>query len=313
MQTASPTLLSDLSHEGLMRVSGADAVTFLQGQLSTDIDRLAADFSQLSSWSNAKGRVVTILRLFRRDDSIYLSLPASLLAAVKKRLSMYVLRSKVTLEDASTVLARLGIAGPRGADTLKTAGLTLPDEINATTRSGDIQIIRLHGATPRYALYGSASSLAAFRTKLEATGVKSAGEEAWALEKILVGEPTVYPETTEHFVAQMLNLDQLAAIDFKKGCYIGQEVIARAHYRGAVKRHMHQASSTAAIELKPGMVIHAKGSDAPVAEIVDVRKDSNGIWQMLLVIQDESKDMELLAPGGTAISLESRVRQSLSW
>jgi len=305
MHAAFPTSLFDLCHEGLIRVSGADAAIFLQGQLSTDVEKLTANSSQLSSWSNAKGRVVTILRLFRRGDSIYLSLPAPMLANVKKRLTMYVLRSKVMVEDASPALGRLGIAGPQAPDVLKTAGLMAPGEVNGLTQSGGIQVIRLHGETPRYALYGPADLLAALITKLETTGVRSLDAEAWALEKILAGEPTVYPETMEHFVAQMLNLDQLGAIDFKKGCYLGQEVIARAHYRGAVKRHMHRASSTAASELKPGIEIHAKGSDSPVAEVVDAGKDSKGIWRVLLVVQDESNGAELLAPGGTAISLDS--------
>ncbi|HSN17180.1 MAG TPA: folate-binding protein, partial [Gammaproteobacteria bacterium] len=132
--------------------------------------------------------------------------------------------------------------------------------------------------------------LTALKERWEAA--RTAGDEdSWALGKILAGEPTVYPETSEHFVAQMLNLDQLGAIDFKKGCYIGQEVIARAHYRGGVKRHMLRAACESTSSLRPGDEVLAQGS--PVGEVVDARRDASGIWQMLAVIQDDFRTAPL--------------------
>lgn len=298
------TILADLTHEALIRVSGPDAVAFLQGQLSTDVEQLTTVASQLSSWSNAKGRVVTVLRLFRRDESIYLSLPGSLLAPVEKRLSMYVLRSKVTLENADTALASFGLAGAKATDLLRHAAITPPTTPNGLVDKDGVQIIRLHGETPRYVMHGSKDAVSALAKRLEASGAKTANQDAWALAKIIAGEPTVYPETTEHFVAQMLDLEKLGGIDFKKGCYIGQEIIARAHYRGAVKRHMHRAESAAAVELRPGMEVHAKDSESPVAEIVDARRDGKDIWQMLLVVQDDAREAELVhAFSGMAVTL----------
>ncbi|HEV2111291.1 MAG TPA: folate-binding protein [Gammaproteobacteria bacterium] len=306
MHPDSPTLLTELSQEGVLRVSGADAVAFLQGQLSTDIEKLNPGVSQFSSWSNAKGRVVTLLRLFRRDGDIYLSLPAALLAPVKKRLSMYVLRSQVTLEDASGTLAHLGLAGPDVPALLQKAGITTPATVDAMTESDGAQIIRLHGETPRYAIYGTAAAAEKLRAQLESLGAQHGTEDAWALMKIRAGEPTIYPETTEQFVAQMLDLDQLGAIDFKKGCYIGQEVIARAHYRGAVKRHMVRAESRSTVPLRPGADIHAIHDDSPVAEVVDARLDAAGTWQMLLVIQDNAREADLVhAFSGAAVTLAS--------
>lgn len=306
MHPDSTTLLTELSQEGLIRVSGADAIGFLQGQFSTDIEKLTPNLSQLSSWSNAKGRVVTLLRLFRRDGDIYLSLPATLLEPVKKRLSMYVLRSKVALEDASGALARLGLAGPDAATLLQQASIAAPAAIDTLTETDGAQIIRLHGEMPRYAVYGTAAAIAKLRSQLEALGAQSATEDTWALMKIRAGEPTVYPETTEHFVAQMLDLDKLGGIDFKKGCYIGQEVIARAHYRGAVKRHMVRAESRSTVPLRPGADIHATHDDSPVAEVVDARLDAAGTWQMLLVIQDDARETDLVhAFSGAPVELVS--------
>jgi folate-binding protein YgfZ len=259
--------------------------------------------SQFSSWSNAKGRVLTLLRPFRRGDDIYLALPTSLQTSVQKKLAMYVLRSKVALTDASSQFARLGVAGTDSPALLSQAGITVPTQANDVTSSDDVQAIRLHGAIPRYALYGSADALAAHRKKLEVPGAASS-QEAWSLQKILAGEPTVHPETTEHFVAQMLDLDKLGGIDFKKGCYTGQEVIARSHYRGGVKRHLLRASSEGAEGLKPGAEIHVAGQGAPVAEVVDARRDATGLWQMLLVIQDDFRDARLVhGASGAAVRI----------
>lgn len=302
---AADTLLTDLSHAGLIRVEGTDAVAFLQGQLSTDIEKLTADNCQLSSWNNAKGRVVALLHLFLYDGAIYMALPEPLVAPVLKRLSMYVLRSKVMLTDATDTLARFGVTGA-GADVLLAkAGIKVPSAVNGVIDRDGVQIIRLHGETPRYTVKAPVPKLIALWEELERLGTKPTNADAWSLAKILAGEPSIFLETSEHFVAQMLNLDVLGAIDFKKGCYIGQEVIARSHYRGGVKRHMLRGRSPATADLRPGMELQLKGGDSPVAEVVDARRDAGGIWQMLLVVQDDHKDAELVhAASGASVSLD---------
>ena len=291
---AGDAILSDLSHAGLIRVEGADAVGFLQGQLSTDMEKLTDDTCQLSSWNNPKGRVTTLLHLFRQDGAIHMALPATLLAPVLKRLSMYVLRSKVTLKDATDTLARFGVAGTGATALLAKAGIEAPASVYGITNHEGVQVIRLYGDVPRFTIKAPVPKLSALWEAVEHLGTRPTNENAWALAKILTGEPSIFPETSEHFVAQMLNLDVLGVIDFKKGCYIGQEVIARSHYRGGVKRHMLRGQSSAASEMKAGMELHAKGGEMPVAEIVDARRDASGIWQMLLVVQDDHKDAELV-------------------
>ena len=292
--SVSEVILTDLSHAGLIRVEGTDAVEFLQGQLSTDIDRLDDETCQLSSWNNAKGRVVTLLHLFHWDGAIYLALPSALTPPVLKRLSLYVLRSKVKLTDATNTLARFGIAGPGANTLLAQSGVSVPSTAMAVTHVDGTQVIRLHGDVPRFTVKAPVPKLIALWEQLEALGVRPADDEDWALTKLLAGEPSVFPETSEHFVAQMLDLDKLGGIDFKKGCYIGQEVIARSHYRGGVKRHLVRAEARLSMRLKAGMEIHAKGQDSPVAEVVDARLDGSGMCQMLLVIQDDAREMALL-------------------
>lgn len=292
MPADSKPILVDLSYKGLIRVSGADAVPFLQGQLSTDIEKLTPEVSQLSSWSNAKGRVVAIMRMFRRDDDIYLALPASMKASVLKRLSMYVLRAKVTLADAGDEIASLALIGTEALALLAQAGIPVPERVNDLTSAGTLQAIRTYGE-PRYFIYGPTAELAGLKGRWE-SATTPGSEDAWALGKILAGEPTIYPETSEHFVAQMLGLEELGGIDFRKGCYTGQEVIARAHYRGGVKRHLARAQCETDLVLKPGMEIHGVEQDAPVAEIVDARHDDAGVWQMLVVIQDDFRGVPLV-------------------
>ena len=301
-------LLADLSHERLIAVTGDDARTFLQGQLSTDVHAFDAATSQFSSWNNAKGRVVTLLRIFERDAVIYISLPSELLATVLKRLRLYVLRSKVALADASDSLARFGVMGGAAPALLQTCKLPVPQTINAVTQDGSVQIIRLHGTEPRFALYGLADNLMTIWEKLMALGAKPAPTEAWELGRILAGVPKVHPETSEHFVAQMLGLEELGAIHFKKGCYLGQEVIARAHYRGAVKRHLHRAQCGSSASIVPGAIINTRDNGQAVAEVVDASRDANKLWQLLIVLQDEFVNTALQINGAAVSLLQSKLR-----
>jgi hypothetical protein len=299
MPTDSKTILMDLSYKGLIRASGADVVAFLQGQLSVDIEKLEPSMTRLCSWNTAKGRVVTLIRAFRRGEDIFLALPGGLKAQVLKRLSMYVLRSQVKLTDASSEFGCLGLIGEGAAGLMAEANIPVPMRPDDATSTDALQILRLHGEAPRYVIYGAESALATLKQRWEP--ITAAGtEDDWSLRRILTGEPTVHPETSEHFVAQMLDLDKFGGIDFKKGCYIGQEVIARAHYRGGVKRHLVRAECRTSSRLKPGTDIHARGHDSPVGEVVDARLDAHGVWQMLIVIQDDFREKELTHATGSA-------------
>ena len=304
MQSDSRTILVDLTQAGLIRVSGADALAFLQGQLSTDLNKLTPQQAQFSSWNNAKGRVVTLLHVFRQDGDVYLALPRSMLASVLKRLSMYVLRSKVALTDAGDSLACLGLAGSEAPALLARLEMPVPAEFRDMATHGSVQVVRLFGRTPRYALMGPPGELKELRLHLESAGAIPADAETWALHRILAGEPAIYPETTEQFIAPMLDLDKMGGIDFKKGCYIGQEIIAKTHYLSSVKRHLARAESRSTAPLGPGTDIHTPGHDSPVAEVVDARMDAHGVWQMLLVVRDDYRKAQLVhAVSGAAVRL----------
>ncbi|MGA9855979.1 MAG: folate-binding protein [Gammaproteobacteria bacterium] len=301
------TILADLSMEGMTRVDGTDARTFLQGQLSTDVLALTPITSQLSTWNNSKGRVVTLLRLWEFAGAIHIALPRSLTPSVLKRLGMYVLRSKVSLADSSDTLVHFGIAGREAPGMLTACGWCAPTEANSVAVMEGANLTRLHGDLPRYVLLGEPGKMMRLWDALKDKGARQVGDDPWALLRILASEPIVYFETSEHFVAQMLGLEELGAIDFKKGCYIGQEVIARAHYRGAVKRHLHQASCLADQPIPPGTQIHANVSGQAAGEVVDSRHDSQEKNQMLLVIQDDLRNLQLSLQDKTVISLVDQV------
>lgn len=291
-------IIADLSGDyGLIAADGPEARSFLQGQLSTNVPALTPTRSQFSSWSNVKGRVVTTLRVLDRDGHILLVLPKPLTARVLKRLSLYMLRAKVSLADISDMLVQFGLAGTKATELLAACDLSAPSEINAVTNTQGVRLVRLHGATPRYAVIGEAPQLQRLWTQLKDHGAYPAGSDTWTVLRTVAGEPELHPETSEHFVAQMLGLEELGAVHFNKGCYLGQEVIARAHYRGAVKRHLHRAECNSTAILRPGMEIQATSDKQPVGEIVDACRDTSGEWQLLIVLKDESISVPLRING----------------
>lgn len=217
---ARPTRLGAL---GVLRVAGVDARTFLQGQLSANLDDLTREHVLLASCNSAQGRVQAVLWLASRDDGVALALPASLIDTIAGRLRKYVLRSKVKLE-ADALAAGVVEAEP---DTRTVSE-------RAHVQRAESSVIHLPGHTQHLVI----APPAAFAEERPAAALR------WRQDQVAAGLPQVYPETHEAFVAQMLNLDILGGVSFNKGCYTGQEIIARAHYRGAVKRRMFRFAAT---------------------------------------------------------------------
>ncbi|HET7922016.1 MAG TPA: folate-binding protein [Gammaproteobacteria bacterium] len=294
---AAETLAADLSPLGLLRVDGADARTFLQGQLSTNLNTLRAEQGQFSSWNSPRGRVLTLLHVFLHDDAVHLALPHGLLITVMQGLGRYVLRAKVTLADASDTLVRIGLAGTSAPAQLARLGLSVPQDRWATATQDGITLMRLHGEPPRYVCHGSATRLIELAAALDGH-VHWGQADDWALTGIRAGEPVIYPETSDQFVAQMLALDALGGIDFKKGCYTGQEIIARAHYRGRVKRHLARMSLQGSARFVPGTVIQSAGQNAGV--LLDARPETDGTQAALAVMQEEQLDGTSFRIGGDA-------------
>jgi len=218
-----------LPHMGVLRFAGPDAIGFLQGQVSNDTQRLAAGEPLLAAYSSAQGRVIAVLHLLPHSSGVIALLPRDVLGATCERLRKFVLRAKVKIEDVSD---RLTVIGVRDAAALAAAGLEPPGARKYLERDG-LGVARVGPAAPqsrRFWVIAAAS--------LPLTPADPSIESAWRLADIREGLPTVYAATSEAFVAQMLNLDLIDGISFSKGCYTGQEIIARTQHLGRIKRRM---------------------------------------------------------------------------
>jgi len=258
---------------GVLRVRGADAVAFLQGQVSNDVALLGPGRSLLAGYHNPQGRVIALLRLLQlAPDDVIAVLPRELVGVTAQRLARFILRAKVKLADESAQWTVTGLMRPvspadtatpdvtpphRAAppDSLPPAVTTaapgplageLPASLGEVVRSAESLAVRVGLQPARWLLLSAAAQQG------ELAGGTPVTPQAWLRLAIAAGEPQVYAATSEEFVAQMLNLDAIGAIAFDKGCYTGQEVIARAHYRGRVKRRLQRFRTRAARRLTAG-------------------------------------------------------------
>jgi tRNA-modifying protein YgfZ len=265
----------DLDDLGVLRIRGADATHFLQGQLSNDLARLHSGGSLLAGLHNPQGRTIAVLRLLRIEAHDLLALlPRELAPAVAQRLGRYVLRSKVRITDDSSAWRLIGVVqssqlpSPAVASSVLAARIANgPEPAEGAAARWIVALPSDLGATPRTGTEGPRSSLD--------------GRREWRLLDIAAGIPQVYASTSEQFVAQMLNLDLLDAISFSKGCYTGQEVIARAHYRGRVKRRMQRWQTRTAAVLAPGDA--ARLADGRTLRIVEAARRADGLYELLAV------------------------------
>jgi folate-binding protein YgfZ len=242
--------LSGAGGLGVLAFRGSDAARFLQGQLSADTEKLALGASTLAGFHNAQGRLIALLALVRpAADEILAVLPRELVAPVAQRLAKYLFRAKVRIGDESDSLRVLGIQA--GTGTVGDVGVAWGARRLLLVPRGFEQV-------------DPGTSLA-----------------AWECADIAAGIPQVYAATSESFVAQMLNLDLLGAIAFDKGCYTGQEVIARAHYRGRVKRRMQRWVYAGGTELRPGDA--ARSADGRALTVVRAARGAQGGQELLAV------------------------------
>jgi folate-binding protein YgfZ len=289
--SVSGLVFADLGHYGVIAVHGADAGSFLQAQLSNDVDRLDTGHSQLDAYCTPKGRMLGLMRVFRQGDSYYLRLPIDTLEAVLQRLRMYVLRADVTLEDASESFLRVGVSGEDALSELLAMAGQVPEENGGVVRSGDLTILRIPGIQPRFEIY--AASLKSAQAIWDGLNVHGApvGESVWRLLEILAGMPVIFASTAELFVPQMTNLQLIDGVNFKKGCYPGQEIVARMQYLGTLKRRMYLGRLDATQPPQPGdPLFSAADNEQPVGRIVDAQPHPDGDIAALAVLQIKSAD-----------------------
>ena len=271
MTMASVPISGRLPHLGVLRFSGADAVQFLQGQLSNDTQRLAEHIALLAAYSSAQGRVLALIYLLPHSSGVFGVLPRDILKPTLERMRKFILRAKVQIEDLSdswTVAGRFG--APSSTGYLERDGIGTAPVGRDPCRSWVIG---------------------------PAQGEAPSVEEAWRLADIRAGLPQIYAATSDAFVAQMLNLDLLDGISFTKGCYTGQEIIARTQHLGRIKRRLFRVSLPAqdwAIGQPVSMV------DGRQGRLVEVGKSPEGS-EGLAVLNLESSASSSIETGGLSV------------
>ena len=279
-------IVSDLSYLGLISVNGDDALEFLQGQFTNDIRQVTEHHSQLSAYCTPKGRMLASFRIFQREHTYYLRLPTELLETTMARLRMYILRSKVTLKDATNALIGIGFSGPNADKRLAEILADPPTQADAVSHTQDYTILRTPGPHPRYEIYGHLEEMKSLWGKMDVHGAP-VGSSTWSLLDIRAGIPVIYPETSEAFTPQMANLDLINGVSFQKGCYTGQEVVARTHYLGKPKRRMYRIRINSNQEVLPGTPLYCASSDSEqgAGSIVNAQINADDMTEALAVIQ----------------------------
>lgn len=275
-----------LTQTGLLYVGGDDASDFLQNQLSNDISQINDNTAQISSCSSSKGRVYGIFRVIKIEGGYLLLMPQSILSTVQQRLQKFVLMSKVVLAEISESFALFSVTTDK--DNLLNEEW-FPANINQVYQSDSLISIQLHG-TPERKRFLFMSNQADEAIQLWAAYAQQLvvnDSDNWKLQEIEAGIPSIYPATMEAFVLQMCNLDALDGVSFKKGCYPGQEVVARMHYLGKLKRRMYLAHIQSDKCPAPGDELASQDATNPdgSGKVVDAIQTDAGNCLMLFVAQ----------------------------
>ena len=269
-----------LNTSSMIKVEGDDRVPFLQGQLTQDIKLISHDKALFAGFCNPKGRVLAFMLCFEEHDSIYIQIDSSIAEPILRRLKMYVLRSKVSLNLLDNQFTCVGFVGSK---TFLNQGIKLPENYLDIVRSHDVMIMRVGKNTERYQLMGDTTKVNTFM-KLNLAEYTSMSIESWDNLNIFDGIPNIYPTTQEAFIPQSINMDLIDGINFKKGCYTGQEIVARTHYLGKVKRRMFRAFIESEDDLTPGEQIINEKKEA-IGQLVRSAKENELRTNMLIELR----------------------------
>lgn len=298
-------VMTPLTHLQGISVIGEDAAPFLHNLLSNDVKHLSADAAQWTSFNSPKGRMLASMLLWPVDGGYRLTLAADVHAAMLRKLSMFVLRSKVKLTDAGATRAMLGVSSSTLSSCLAGAGLPTPAAAMAVKSSEDICVVQID--TKRAIVDAPVEAMAAIWTALAAQGLVPAGTAAWRWLDVQAGIPMITERTQDAFVAQMLNYELIGGVNFKKGCYPGQEIVARTQYLGKLKKRMYRVLAPAESAPAVGDELYSPAfEDQSVGKLVTVAPSPDGGFEALAVMQmqaADSGDIHLGAPDGAALRL----------
>lgn len=297
----SGSVFAPLDHLGVLQFSGEDAESFLQGQLSCDVANLGLRSSTYGAYCSPKGRMLANFLLWREETGFFMALSRDIVQAVQKNISRFVLRSKAKVSDASNDVVLAGAAGPQADGALRGVFSDFPGKPGEVSRQPDVgAVIRLNDG--RFVLALAPSSASALRQRL-AGSLKPVDARAWRWLDIRSGLPWVTAATQDKLLPQMANVELLGGVNFDKGCYTGQEVVARAQHLGRVKRRMFLANVAAAAASGDELYSEDLGDQAS-GTVVNSEASPDGGHDLLAVVQAASRDtstVHLKSPGGPVL------------
>ncbi|MBA1429336.1 MULTISPECIES: CAF17-like 4Fe-4S cluster assembly/insertion protein YgfZ [Pseudomonas fluorescens group] len=273
-----------LTHEGVLAVRGADAAKFLQGQLTCNLNYLSDTQASLGARCTQKGRMQSSFRILLQGDGVLLAMASELLEPQLADLKKYAVFSKSKLTDESAAWVRFGLANADQA--LSALGLALSVETDSVVRTEALIAIRV--SPGRAELWAPAEHSESLLSQLAAI-LPQAELNEWLLGQIRAGIGQVMPQTRELFIPQMLNLQAVGGVSFKKGCYTGQEIVARMQYLGKLKRRLYRLSLVAAQLPEPGTLLFAPSHNSSIGEVVVAANAGQSI-ELLAVLQAEAAD-----------------------
>lgn len=291
---------------GLIHAHGVDAEKFLQGQFSNDLHALASGHGQWSSYSTAKGRMIANFYVQRDGDGFWLSLAADMADIVIERLRKFRMMAKLEIERGEPEFALFAVSGRGAGDLLGHAlGLVAPETGNSGLVHDDRIITRLPWVNAEaFLIILPASRAEALSAGLTAAGARAGSAEDWRLQAIHAGVGMISSATTEKVIPQELNLEVLGGINFKKGCYPGQEIVARSHYLGKLKNQTYRISARA--PLRAGEeIFSANMGEQSIGVVINTAPDPQDGFAALAVLRAANTGETLVAgtPDGTPLSL----------
>lgn len=296
------TQLLPLTEHRCLRIQGAEARDFLQGQLSNDLRLLTPTQAQLGSYNSPKGRVLAVLHLREEaPDSVITEVHESVADATLSRLRMFVLRTRVQVSLADAVHT-LGVVGDDAASLLRDLDLPVPADTAlgcAADATRGLQVLRRIGTAPRFSISGRAPALGELFARVPAD-YRGDCSDLWRAADIEAGVPTVFAATREHFVPQSIDLDLLGGISFDKGCYTGQEIVARLHYLGQVKRRLFVCHVEGSLP-PAGTEVLAGASGVAAGEVVDAVASGRGIVASVALQLTHARSADLRLGDGSPV------------
>jgi folate-binding protein YgfZ len=273
-----------LPHEGVLAVRGSDAAKFLQGQLTCNLDYLSDTQASLGARCTQKGRMQSSFRILLQGDGVLLAMATELLEPQLADLKKYAVFSKSKLTDESAAWVRFGLVDADQA--LIGLGLELPAETDSVSRTDELIAIRVSAG--RVELWAPAARAGALHSQLTAQ-LDEGDLNQWLLGQIRAGIGQVMPQTRELFIPQMLNLQAVGGVSFKKGCYTGQEIVARMQYLGKLKRRLYRLSLAASELPEPGTPLFSPSHNSAIGEVV-IAARAGLVIELLAVLQAEAAE-----------------------